>query len=505
MNNQTDANGVLVIYTGGTIGSVPKNEREELSPLVPLKKEDVGVKNNPLFRYVPRFDSDDQKIVLGGRKVRVKLASLQEPIDSSNVSPEIWSEITKIIKEEYDNFEGFVILLGTDTMTYTASVLSFMIDNLNKPIVITGSQRPIGETRSDAVQNLVTAIEIAAAQSLGNVVVPEVSLFFRNKLFRGCRTVKFSASNYEAFQSPNFPALGTADEHIVITEHLLRPRSSQSLQITNEYSPKVMYLKIAPGMDLELIETIVTSEKLEGIILLAYGTGNAPTLPAFMDVIEKSIKAGKIIVNITQCFSGEVELGLYDVSAGLLSRGVISGLDMTPEAAYTKLCYLLATKKDKAEIADLMQINLRGEQRQSIFNLHFGSGEVGEDDEPLVIQQAKEMVDNKQYNPDVIDKAFLRIMGITEPNGGKNQSARGKLFINLEGANSKTSIDSDNYLGSFDKRWSADGGPENIFLPITRQARKHIGTKHPVFVTLVNENGRKMHWEKMEIGIFADS
>ena len=503
MNNQSDVNGVLVVYTGGTIGSVPKNEKEELSPLIPLNSQDVGVRDNPLFKYVPRFDSDDQKILLG-RKVRVKLTSLQKPIDSSNVSPEIWSEITRIIKDEYDNFEGFVILMGTDTMTYTASVLSFMIDNLNKPIVITGSQRPVGETRSDAVQNLVTAIEIAAAKSLGKTVVPEVSLFFRNKLFRGCRTVKFSASNYEAFQSPNFPPLGTADEHIVMNDHLLRPPSSQSLQISSEYSPKVMYLKIAPGMDLDLIDTIVTSQKLEGIILLTYGTGNAPTHPGFLDVIEKSIKAGKIIVNITQCFSGEVELGLYDVSAGLLSRGVISGLDMTAEAAYTKLCYLLATRKDKSEIVDLMQINLRGEQRQSIFNLHFGSGEMGEDEESLIIHPTKEMVDNKQYNPELIDKAFLRIMGITEPDGSRNQSARGRLFINLEGANSKTPTNSDNYLGSFDKRWSAEDGPENIFLPITRQARKNIGTKHPVFITLLNENGRKLRWEKMEIGIFAN-
>src|SRR5215216_3221741 len=213
MENQNEANGVLVIYTGGTIGSVPKNDKEELSPLVPFRLEDVGLKNNPLFRYVPRFDSEDQKIHLG-KKIRVKLVSLREPIDSSNISLEVWSEITKILKDEYDNFEGFVILMGTDTMTYTASVLAFMLDHLNKPIIITGSQRPIGETRSDAVQNLVTAVEIAAAKSLGKVVVPEVCLFFRNKLFRGCRTVKLSASNYEAFQSPNLLELGTADEHI---------------------------------------------------------------------------------------------------------------------------------------------------------------------------------------------------------------------------------------------------------------------------------------------------
>jgi L-asparaginase len=504
MNNQNEANGVLVIYTGGTIGSVPKNEKEELSPLVPFSLDDVGLKNNPLFRYVPRFDSEDQKIPLSGNKIRVKLASLQKPIDSSNVSPEVWSEITKIIKDEYSNYEGFVILNGTDTMTYTTSVLSFMIDNLNKPIIITGSQKPIGETRSDAVQNLITAIEIAAAKSLGKTVVPEVCLFFRNKLFRGCRTVKFSASNYEAFQSPNFPELGTADEYIVINESLLRSGSPQSLQVSNEYSPKVMYLKIAPGMDLDLIETLVTSEKLEGIILLTYGTGNAPTLPGFLNAIDKSIKQGKVIVNVTQCFSGEVELGLYDVSVGLLSRGVISGLDMTAEAAYTKLSHLLGSKKDKAEIADLMQINLRGEQRQSIFNLHFGGGEMGEDEESITVHQKRDMVDNKKYNPDLIDKAFLRIMGITEPDGSKNQSARGKVFIEIEGATSKTPVNSEYYLGSFDKRWNSEDGPENIILAITEQARRFIDNKHSIPITIINENGRRLKWEKMEIGIFAN-
>ena len=357
-----DATGVLIIYTGGTIGSMPSDDRDPMSPLVP-KSIDKVVEKLPNVR--------DGKIALRGRWIRLGTHSWAEPIDSSNISFNDWKEIAATIKANYEAYEGFVVLHGTDTLAYTSSALAFMLSNLSKPVVITGSQKPIAETRSDAVQNFVTAIEIAAAASLDAEVIPEVCVFFRDDVTRGCRTTKLSASDYGAFSSPNYLPLASAGEHIVVRGDGVREPAKQTSKCQPGTRAKHRFARYLSRMSTELLRNMLSTEGLRGVVMQTFGTGNAPTTPEFLEVIGSAVEEGKIIVDITQCRSGEVELGLYDVSAGLLARGVISGLDMTPEAALTKLGSVLGREDNDQRAADIMQLNLKGEQSKSIFNLYF--------------------------------------------------------------------------------------------------------------------------------------
>lgn len=353
--------GVLIIYTGGTLGSLPQDPGDPLSPLVPAPLDAV-------MELLPHYDTMDRKLPINGHKLRIGTFSWDTPLDSSNIESRDWIQMARVIREHYSDYEGFVVLHGTDTLAYTASALAFILTNLAKPVVITGSQRPIGQIRSDAVQNLVTAIEIAGAGSLGGTVVPEVTVFFRDELYRGCRTTKLSASSYSAFNSPNFPPLGSAGEHVVINETVVGEASPHALHLTESYEESIASMDIFPGMSPVLLNHMLSSEGLRGIVLQTFGTGNAPSTPEFLDAIGRAVDAGKLIVDITQCRSGEVELGVYEVSAGLLSRGVIGGMDMTPEAALTKLGVILGAESDAKIAADRMQLNLRGEQRQSVFH-----------------------------------------------------------------------------------------------------------------------------------------
>jgi L-asparaginase len=488
--------GVLIIYTGGTLGSLPEDPNDPLSPLVPAPLEEV-------MALVPRYDAVDKKLSLGETTVRLGTHSWETPLDSSNITPRDWEDMAGVIRRNYKDYEGFVVLHGTDTLAYTASALSFIIENVDRPVVITGSQRPIGETRSDAVQNLVTSIEIAAAASLGRKVIPEVCVFFRDTLFRGCRTTKYSASSYNAFGSPNFPELATAGEHIVTNEQVIDEPTQYAMHVLENLEDKIACMTIFPGMSPDLLRSMLSAEGLRGIVLQTFGTGNAPSTPEFLDVIQEAVEADRIIVDITQCRAGEVELGLYEVSAGLLARGVISGMDMTPEAALTKLAVVLGSETDLAVAADRMQLNLRGEQRVSIFHLHFGAGVV-EEDGVAVLHQDRPMVDGaEKYEATKLEKAILRITGLSVPDERRGRIEL-KAFIDLPGADEDTSDREPQFLGETSKPWRAAEGNQIVFFDVTEQARTFVDNRHENTITIANSSGSPVAWERMDLAFYAD-
>jgi len=282
--------------------------------------------------------------------------------DSSNVDPGVWTKMAEIIGEGYNHFDGFVVLHGTDTMAYSASALSFMLENLQKPVIFTGSQLPIGLLRTDGRDNLITAIEIAAAKGNGKPSVPEVCVYFGNKLTRGNRTTKMSAEHFDAFSSPNYPPLAEVGLHLKYFNNLIRyaPRD-QKLIIHKSFDTNVAILKLFPGINRNLVKAIIKTKGLRGLIVETFGSGNAPTYKWFLDDLSYFNDKGGIILNVTQCHGGSVEMGLYETSRQMLAAGVVSGKDLTSEASVTKLMHLLGRYQVKEQIVESLKISLAGE------------------------------------------------------------------------------------------------------------------------------------------------
>jgi L-asparaginase len=334
---------VLLIYTGGTVGMI-----EDATGA--LRSFDF----NHLKKYVPEIN-----------RLNFHIDSIQfeVPIDSSDMNPEKWLHLVKIIEENYDKYDGFVILHGTDTMAYSASALSFMLENLNKPVILTGSQLPIGKIRTDGKENLITALEIAVDKNEnGEAIVPEVCIFFQNLLMRGNRTIKVNADNFRAFNSFNYPILAEAGTYIrywhdliLHRPHNLKPKFHYLLD-TN-----VTVIRIFPGISPEILRAIIHIPHLKGIVLETYGAGNAPTGKCFLDVIKEGIDKGIVIVNVTQCASGSVEMSRYQAGQALKDIGVLSGNDITTEAAVAKLMLLFGHGLSHEEVKCNMQLSLAGE------------------------------------------------------------------------------------------------------------------------------------------------
>lgn len=282
--------------------------------------------------------------------------------DSSNIDPSVWIKLADIIEEGYDDFDGFVVLHGTDTMAYSASALSFMLENLGKPVIFTGSQLPIGLLRTDGKENLITAIEIAAARENGGPSVPEVCIYFDNKLTRGNRTTKMSAEHFDAFYSPNYSPLAEIGLHLRYFNNMISyPAKGQKLNVYKSFDTNVAILKLFPGINRKLIQAIMNTEGLRGLIIETYGSGNAPTYDWFLDDLKHFLGNGGIILNVTQCHGGSVEMGLYETSRQMLAAGVVSGKDITSEASVTKLMHLLGRYSATEKVIESLKLSLAGE------------------------------------------------------------------------------------------------------------------------------------------------
>jgi L-asparaginase len=343
MRKKSEDMALLIIYTGGTIGMVRDPATNALHPFD--------------FSHV-----EDQVPELKSFGCHIDTITFSPLIDSSDVKPEFWERMVRTIEQHYEAYDGFIILHGTDTMAYTASALSFMLENLQKPVILTGSQLPIGTLRTDGKENLITAIEIATAHKDGQPMVPEVALYFENQLYRGNRTTKTSSEHFNAFSSPNYPQLADIGINIKYNYGAIRyPTSVRPLRIHPKLETNIAVLKIYPGISENMVRAVTDNNEARAVILETYGSGNATTEPWFLESIRDAVKHGKVVVNITQCLAGKVDMTKYENGQKLLEAGVMNGYDLTTEAGLTKLMFLLGMGIENNEIASNLNKSLRGE------------------------------------------------------------------------------------------------------------------------------------------------
>jgi L-asparaginase len=333
---------VLIIYTGGTLGMA----YDESGALVPFNFGQI-------LEKIPN---------LTNMNVAITVISFPEPIDSSNVNMHHWVDMAYIIYENYDSYDGFVVLHGTDTMAYSASMLSYMLQGLSKPVIFTGAQLPISAMRSDARENLMTSLEIAAAKANGKPIVPEVCIFFNHMLLRGNRSKKVQSVHFDAFESENYPALAESGIIIDYNYAAIKPYEEGSrLKYFNRLDNNVMVLKLFPGITAKVLDSCFNIKELRGVVLETYGSGNSPSESWFLDSLERAVKKGIIVLNVSQCNGGRVIQGRYQTSKDLLRIGVLSGGDITTEAAITKMMFLLGNETSDAEIRRKLVTPMSGE------------------------------------------------------------------------------------------------------------------------------------------------
>jgi L-asparaginase len=492
----TDGKKILIINTGGTIAMVHE-DNNPLNPLKPGKWEEI-ISNYPVLA------------TLEGKNIKTTIHTFEPLLDSSNISHENWKMMAEVVSNNYKNYDGFVVLHGTDTMCYTASALSFMLEHLSKPVIITGSQLPLASPRSDALENLVTAISVAAGIDVNDgstlPLVPEVCIFFRSKLLRGNRSRKLSSSAYSGFESPNYPPLGTVGEHIELDTKFIREPGGEEFFANTELVTDVMALDIFPSLNPEIIKRLskpIESEdsggKVRALILKTYGTGNAPDNEKFLGAIEHLVNDEIMVVDVTQCPQGMVEIGLYEASVQLLDKGVISGLDMTPEAALCKLMWLLGMGWNTQDVRKQMQLNQRGEQSLNIFDVEYGSGSAN----PVFNEQ---QVIPGEVEFGKLESAILRLQGARFID---NEATKGeikiKVYTNYQNLKADTGESIIQYAGACEKTLNPEQSEQRVslFLNVTNSVKKFFTPGRPARIGLVPSGPEGISWDKLNLTLYV--
>ena len=503
-----DNKGVLVLYTGGTIGSRPRDPGDPESPQLVVKWEELVAATPEIAPEKVGF--------------RVDHWSLDPPLDSCNVGPQQWRELAVAIRDNYDDYEGFVCLHGTDTMVYTASILSFMLQNLGKPVVVTGAQRSamVG-VRNDATQNFVTALQIANPSHTRIAAIPEVVICFGGLVLRGNRTVKMDTAGYDAYDSPNMPPLATVGDKIQVNERMVRrPPAGSRFRVNLDLETNVMPVLVYPGIQ----QTKLVQSQLgagpkgdppgpRAAVVLAYGSGNIPTDAAFLGQFDEAREGGAVLATVTQCLRGPVDLGIYETSAKLLQAGFRAASDITTEAAQCKLMWLLGDQRfDEGEIPELFERSWAGEQSTSVYVTHYAGaadGHVAAGDQRLCQIPARPL--HGQWSDESpIERIVLRFMGthLTSP---KNADRVSFLvfsgFVSLEDANDKHP----DFAGRFTKYTGhgpgsvmAEGEASVAIFDVTRAVLPDARPDARIgFTIMIESDAGTLDWKKVELAVYV--
>lgn len=500
----TENKGVLVLYTGGTIGSMPADPNDPESP-------QRVVEWDKFLEMTPQLDPAQQGKRQDHVGFKVDAWALDEALDSCNITPKDWQAMAEVIYKEHDNYEGFVIAHGTDTMVYTASALSFMLTNLQKPVILTGAQ--LSHTylsRNDGLQNLITAINFANPDKNNIANVPEVCIFFGSQLLRGNRCRKKDAEGFDAYFSPNYPPLGRAGAKLEVFEKNCLPEPTQSLQLRKRLSTKVIAFDVFPGIQHSgFADRLLDSNNIDGVVLRAFGSGNIPTDEKFLANFERIANnpdddKRAIVQNVTQCVQGRVSLGVYETSAALLEVGMVTGFDITPEAALCKQMVMLGDEDlSKDEVAMLVQQSLAGEMSQSLYIQHLkdaGTNSIDSTDVSRRRIAPKESIEGN-WDADQIDTVVLRLYGASV-SAENNTPITIDAYVNV-GSDDTLSHDLPNYAGSFKRRRSDK--EFIVSFDLTNAAKQMIKAGDRVSVTTVITEGMgKLSWKRAEVAVFIN-